>query len=970
MIKNKIKYLIALGIGLLATPFDVNATSGWVSQGSHEDPSYCDIANYGKDENGNQLCYRKYKFTINYNGKNYTDAICGDFGLSMGNSDNAADLTCSAVTDDVLKYILNPNNGFDYEIRTLAARAIAEEKGYRKEGSYTLKEYGPGYQEQVNNLITLANNYANVGIGNNEIKFTKSSSSGSQVTYSLSSQKKIEHPNFSCDGCKIVGEPNWNGTSGSITVEDTGNDCNFNILITYNSADADDLSNKIVMKCTGEAKIQTLFVLVDGESVQTENGNSIISNGNQVTQKFSGKIDSGSYYETYCKNKCNGHTQIEIPEYCDNPNEEDQITITSPTDVINDVIGCDDDAGKTYQSHQLANNPYCSVWCKEDYRMELPGAQYTTSGRYFELKDTKVHVERTCYAGNGTKETDKTDGINIDQFIKDAIAQQKLIVQRYNAYKRIEREIELINAKTEPTATYQGKKSDCTDGNTYNYFEVPEDKYQGYEIEKCDEKTGKCTVRKKEFSTTAYWWGTKITESKETTNTDGTKTCTQTTESKPKPVLNKDAALNNLKDAVNGLGTINEHMENCYNWINDLCYGPDVEFDYNEQYSTDINYERDGENPTSIDGKNATYGVGEKIDNQYSAELGASLETIDYLFCDKDGCDNLNHEGDGYNNTANDISTLEKKYYYRKIKTEGDATYKNKQSFISNYPHGTIDKAPEGEIHENYEYLGAVFPVALKTPIGVYKWTLNFLNVGQYNDFNGCSDAALGRLNDVAKVVHNNNLSTDIGYVCVYVVDCPECDYECVCPDNLPDGYTCEKLGKYNCVITEPECPECEVRCINCIFDGDDTIYYRTISLNYDTDDLNPNNRELGPNWDKETNEKAKDTLKEMEKGEEAYLEAEYTFVITPTHMKAIRVYNRDTGTYVAEDLTYGEVEGVSNIAGYSKFLRGESLQYSDTTYNTKFFKSAKLNTKWELWTSGIKDAVVPVNNNIGPAWK
>lgn len=822
---------------------------------------------------------------------------------------------------------------------------------------YKILTSGGSHGDKQRNLWNYIQN-GTTSTSPNGTLLTRIGESGHTITYSINSAIDPTKLSITCGtGCAST---SINGMILIVTLQE--NACSFTINVTYSGPTIDlgtTTTGGKVLHCTRNSNTeQDVYMPMDDKTGNTDQKNLTFS-------------DSLNWCDNI-PNKCNGHTQIEIPEYCDNPNEEDQITITAPTDVINDVIGCEDDAGKTYQSHQLANNPYCSVWCKEDYRMELPGAQYTTSGRYFELKDTKVHVERTCYAGNGTKETDKTDGINIDQFIKDVIAQQKLIVQRYNAYKRIEREIELINAKTEPTATYQSKKSDCTDGNMYNYFEVTEDKYQGYEIEKCDEKTGKCIVRKREFSTTAYWWGTKITESKETTNTDGTKTCTQTTASNPKPVLNKDAALNNLKDAVNGLGTINEHMENCYNWTNDLCYGPDVEFNYNEQYSTDINYERDGENPTSIDGKDATYGVGEKIDNQYSAESRASLETIDYLFCDKDGCDNLNHEGVGYNNTANDISTLEKKYYYRKIKTEGDATYKNKQSFISNYPHGTIDKAPEDseKLPPNYEYLGAIFPVALKTPIGVYKWTLNFLNVGQYNDFNGCSDAALGRLNDVAKVVHNNNLSTDIGYVCVYVVDCPECDYECVCPDNLPDGYTCEKLGKYNCVITEPECPECEVRCINCIFDGDDTIYYRTISLNYDTDDLNPNNRELGPNWDKDTNEKAKDTLKEMEKGEKAYEQAEYTFVITPTHMKAIRDYNRDTGTYVAEDLIYGEVDGVSNIAGYSKFLRGDSTQYSDSAFNRTFFKSAKLNSKWELWTSGIKDAVVPVNSNIGPAWK
>ena len=154
------------------------------------------------------------------------------------------------------------------------------------------------------------------------------------------------------------------------------------------------------------------------------------------------------------------------------------------------------------------------------------------------------------------------------------------------------------------------------------------------------------------------------------------------------------------------------------------------------------------------------------------------------------------------------------------------------------------------------------------------------------------------------------------------------------------------------CEIIEPEptCDECDVYCVNCIFDGKDTYSYRTISLT----DTNPNNRDVGVNW---SNEKGRATTEEIEgNSENIYKEPEYSYTITATQMKNIRDYNKIKGTYIAEDLDYGTLGGYSNIYGTSSFL--------DDGETKGFFTENKRNGTWTLWTGTIN------SQGSGPAWK
>lgn len=826
---------------------------------------------------------------------------------------------------------------------------------------YKILTSGGSHGDKQRNLWNYIQN-GTTSTSPNGTLLTRIGESGHTITYSINSAIDPTRLSITCGtGCASTSISDM-----ILTVTLQENACSFTINVTYSGPTIDlgtTTTGGKVLHCTRNSNTeQDVYMPIDGETGNTDQKNLTFS-------------DSLNWCDNI-PNKCNQKTEVQIPTYCDSAKPESKtITITAPTDVQYCILNSNDDAGNTYQMNdeQLkkdtlggGSNPYCSVWCKEDYKMEMPGAQYTTSGRYFELENTKVHGTKSCYATNADKNNDEPQ-INIEKYVEDIKKWQVEVVNRYNAYQLAKANVESAKAATldDSIVSCSCKKNeggvykDTSVDYTNHAYTGPIVNYKKAVATLENAKTGKYRVTMTDASTSAnygYKWSCNGGDScGATKNIYGKETLQEYID-----IMNE--ALASLKEAQIKLQDTIQFMENCYSWVNEFCMNPEVVFDYNEQYISNKDFVLKS-GSTEIIEENATYSSAKQIDKSYNADQGGNLEDIPYAFCEENTCMN------GGKGTAQKISTLETHLYYRKIVAENTLEYNNDQEFASKYPQGTIEEAPEGSEgpFKNYEYLGAVFPVALKTPIGVYKWKLNFTNLGQYSNEPSCRN---GRLDDVVAVVQSGKgLSADVQYVCVYVVDCPECKYKCVCPENLPDGVTC-KEENLECIFDTKDCPECEVRCINCIFDGDDTIYYRTISLNYDTDDLNPNNRELGPNWNKDTNEKAKDTLKEMEKGEKAYEQAEYTFVITPAHMKAIRDYNRDTGTYVAEDLTYGEVDGVSNIAGYSKFLRGDSTQYSDSAYNRTFFKSAKLNSKWELWTSGIKDAVVPINNNLGPAWK
>ena len=948
MIKNKKKIILVLSIISLivnvnfvkasnATGYVVGCSAGQSCGTKIDGVSYSQGDYYDND------------FILHYNGHDYR-AYCPDFGKNLHASWSQTSFDCqesnlSNAQKAALSWLFSQEGNYDHWVFQIAIRMLAKDMGFMKSGAinpYTIKGIGSKAIDidKAKNLANEAKNHtSDSNIGTITLNMIKHSENGRDFIIKVTSNKTLDDLKFTCDHCTVT-NTSWSGTEGFVQILIDEKACDFTLNAYYN-----DESGPMWCKSNSSGNQNLIFKL---ESQNQQASSEIKVDGNPKFKQTFKMAENNSLYKEYCddENQCLEKTQIEIPSYCDDASGK-QITITSPKNVVQCILNSKDDAGNSYKMDDTqikSDNPYCTVWCKEDYNMELPGAKYGDSGRYFSLEDTKVHAKRTCYATGAGKDT---KNIDIEKFIKEAIDLQKKIVDNYNKYVIDKAKDELISE-----ASYTSNGSVCSPDSVPNDWRDVNDAGKNiivYEIN-CDNDTAVCELTPKAKNVTTSDYGNKHSTYNTTeTNADGTIStkCNNSTESVDHEKTNTQSYLNTMNAAATELKNKIGHFEDCYNWKNNLCFNPEVLFRYQELYGVDFGETSLG---TSID-VNVGYKTDKIIDNQYESLISGtpSLGTYNYATCTSGGCTN--------SETATAISTLKEKIYYLKKESTGDATYNNRKEFATNYPHGTIEEVPSGSSgpYEDYYYLGAIFPIMFKTPTGVYNWSIKFQDIGQYNNKTTegaprCSTNALGRLNQVAQSIGKASIGTDLEYVCVYVVDCPECEYECTCGDN-PDCVEKYENGEKFCIINnpEPECPDCEIYCINCIFDGDGATYkYRQISL----DEVNPNNRDMGSNWN---NEKGEATIKAIENANESvYKNAEYSYIITPTQMKNIRDYNKTIGTYINEDLNF-HTSG-NNVYGISEFLdKGQSLGY---------FKELKRNNDWsnKVWTN--------IGDHQGPSWK
>ena len=179
-----------------------------------------------------------------------------------------------------------------------------------------------------------------------------------------------------------------------------------------------------------------------------------------------------------------------------------------------------------------------------------------------------------------------------------------------------------------------------------------------------------------------------------------------------------------------------------------------------------------------------------------------------------------------------------------------NGSYITPTQFYTIYPSGSIAVAAPGTKIENGTELTNKLPVGLGTTQGVYNYVLMVENLGEYYNSDelgriwGAEDSVVSTtLKENSKCQANGALKYEVNidgknyfgdgvYNCAYKVNCPDCPIECE-----PDG--CENI----------DCPnnDCPVDCDDCVYTNSNTdVNYRPIT----PDDLNPNDRELGKNWE------------------------------------------------------------------------------------------------------------------------
>lgn len=589
--------------------------------------------------------------------------------------------------------------------------------------------------------------------------------------------------------------------------------------------------------------------------------------------------------------------------------DEDTCVRSAETNVLRCIINSKDEAGNSYQSN-LINNEYCSVWCKEDYHITLPGQQETTSGRYFTLK-ASVSGAKRCY----------TNKMKYDEFINILNTKKDTVNAEYNTDKN--------------SSKYKKALNDyITAINDYNAC-------SGIDVQLYDNKLNQ-----------------------KTTNTG---------------------------------------------WEMSYSFDPKIKFNYEEVYMNSVHKDiLDGVGATNKSNIKQELCLGETDDYYTKCTTGwknaedKTANTSQYV-CLESGCQNYN------------IFVSKANYIKQSIDAEGK--YITPTQFYTIYPSGAIAVSKNEDI-ENASPLKDGLPVGLGTRTGVYNYTLQVTNLGEYYSSNklgrlwGDEDSVVSTLlqsqepcqtEGGLKYDYDNGKIKDGVYICAYKVNCPDCPVECE-----EDGCYWKDCPKNNCPVV----------CENCIFKNDDSnMDYRPIS----PDDINPNDRDLGKNWASDENAdtamelKAYTTTEEIETYGDTIYDVDYNsdekyameVTLDSKMISKIREYNKNhkKDGYLNNSLKCYDYknnvdnETYKNVYCYSTFI-DELLYDGNLKNNIKITKNRvigananethqkrKVETQssgyWTTWSEATSStwkitterelyfkSKYGTNINIGPSWK
>lgn len=586
-------------------------------------------------------------------------------------------------------------------------------------------------------------------------------------------------------------------------------------------------------------------------------------------------------------------------------------TESASTNVLSCVLNGEDEAGNSYKSNLVENNDYCSVFCKEDYHITLPGQKEVNSGRYFTLS-ASISGAKTCY----------TTKIDYDKFESDITAASANVQSAYNTW-------------------------------------------------------------------------------------NASKTA---------------ANLNTLKSKVSEIESIKEKYNSCSSWTMTYDYNAKVKFIYEEEYMSLLEDKNTFESNKTISNVSTSYCAGD-VNDDYTCKTSTTqtvgTKTLNVFTCEYDKSKN-SVSTDSCSIQA--ISVADAKYISQTASVS--ANYITPSNFYSIYPYRTIVVSSSDV--ENASKLENKLPVGMGTKAGVYTYVLKVEDLGEYYNTgklgriwgeegsvvdkvtSDTSRKCLGTDSSLSSSYKNNSASLNNGvYVCAYKVNCPSCPVECE-----PDG------------CTWTDCPNngCPVMCDNCIYNNNDlNTNYRPIT----NEDINPNDRDLGKNWEYDDSIetglelKAYATTEEIESDGENIYSDDYDGNVVKVTMNSkmiskIRAYNEeqeDNGGYLSNSLKcYDHVgnDGITyeNVYCYSTFL-DELLYDNDTKQNIKITRNGQAVTRvigkneeetnklrktktqasgyWTTWSEATAKNTWTVtttnelayyqtrygsNINIGPSWK
>lgn len=645
------------------------------------------------------------------------------------------------------------------------------------------------------------------------------------------------------------------------------------------------------------------------------------------------------------------------------------------------ITGVKDQKGNTYTLGTMSENKYCSVSCKEDYVMTMPTAKLVNAGRYFTFK-AKVEGTKVCY----------TNTIDINTYNKDIIERQVAMVDAYTEYlkwkaldeapiqdREDHRSASPCCRECDPYTDENGKyhsNCHCTcdasdETNYWTEYYVSDARYTNYYVSEGNKNYNNGTISISSNSASAGYDNDGHVDGYCSSGccyahcTDGKDGSAATL------AANIDAglarAIKALKAAKEAYEATIREFAQCTDdtWTSEMNYDPDIYYDYEETYLNDFGLigEMNRESYSEDADSETWYCKGEKsINNDYTTcstgakySRNATLEDRAYKVCTIEGC----------------VTETRPQYYkistanFAKKTSNISASYKPATLFYNIYPSGeiTVNKADDNVALENS------LPVALNTKRGIYKYTVNVENLGEF--YNTTSKNNLGRyVGSSTAVVDPDKLV----YACSYLVNITKtdgwiCDFDDTCTDDCIS----------NCI--GPNCDnfcdgvDCVADCVGlgCIYDEDagTSLVEKTVSLN----NLFPNGTD-SYNWDKSKNDKALTTISEIESSGNSIYDTDPILSITidPSTARNIKKYNdsvESEGGYSNSTISCEAKGGYEEIVCFSSFVTdlldgkyGDNVINENSLVIDNNYRSSS-SDYFKLWNGRVSE-----NDMLGPSWK
>lgn len=644
--------------------------------------------------------------------------------------------------------------------------------------------------------------------------------------------------------------------------------------------------------------------------------------------------------------------------------------------------------------------------------MTMPTAKLVNAGRYFTFK-ASVKGEKICYTNTINKGDTDTEG----SYVYDIANAQVAMINAYNEFRKWEElakaPIEEIDGTyaTNPSCSSNGCSVVTSTGEYKPTMEVEGTVSDWQTVTNINKSTGEVTtssgannvadssVHQELVGQNTYNCSGSYRDSEGNTHPCNSSATYYTGFEEVKSVAEykaelegkREAARGALKAAKEAYEAIIEMFHDCTNdsWSSEMNYDPDVYYDYEESYLTDMYNDR-GEMDRTINSESTDeqwFCIGDIGDENYEVCNGQQLSSRDATFVQRSYwvCEDEKR-----------CHTEDRSYYYNisdadylKKTSKNEVSYVPSTLFYNVYPSGEIVDRDEGESRKDTVALENKLPVSLSTERGIYKYTVNMGNLGEYYD--QPQDGNLGRLIDGEDSGNNPVINkqdyTDyvneegyVEYACSYLVnmgitdaDTIICDFDTICTG---DDCIADCIGP-NC---DYECDgeDCIADCIGagCIYDVDagSSMIERVVSLN----NLFPNGTD-SYNWNRDENEKAATTIDEIQEAGNSVYDADpiLSVTITPDVNRAIKAYNDEhegsNGGYSNSTLDCYDLGGYQEIACYSSFIGdilngtyGEVVNDRSLILGNNYRTVGDNNTEYfTLWNGTISET-----DMLGPSWK